>query len=111
MAAVMCSANHKAQLLDFIYQVKPHSKLPPKIKVSPLRHLANRCLIRLKAREADAIDAAPTPSPSSSITSLSDPPTAKPSPTPSPESQARTPKRQAASRKTATPLPSRARAA
>ncbi|KNZ50728.1 hypothetical protein VP01_426g2 [Puccinia sorghi] len=49
--------------------------------------------------------------PSSSITSLSNPPTAKPSPTPSPESQARNPKRQAASRKAATPSPSRARAA
>ncbi|EFP81773.2 uncharacterized protein PGTG_08022 [Puccinia graminis f. sp. tritici CRL 75-36-700-3] len=38
------SSNHKAQLVDFIRLVDNHAIIPPKIKVNPLRDLANKYL-------------------------------------------------------------------
>ncbi|KAA1135612.1 hypothetical protein PGTUg99_026008 [Puccinia graminis f. sp. tritici] len=44
------SSNHKAQLVDFIRLVDNHAIIPPKIKVNPLRDLANKYLNILRGR-------------------------------------------------------------
>ncbi|KAI7953326.1 hypothetical protein MJO28_005873 [Puccinia striiformis f. sp. tritici] len=48
------TANHKSDLSAFIYKVEPHTKIPTKIKVDALRHLANEYLTKLKLRSVDS---------------------------------------------------------
>ncbi|KAA1117530.1 hypothetical protein PGT21_013361 [Puccinia graminis f. sp. tritici] len=58
------SSNHKAQLVDFIRLVDNHAIIPPKIKVNPLRDLANKYLNILIGRSPGGQDCSKSRHPS-----------------------------------------------